>query len=47
MLTAVSAVSAVPAVVMVSLTEAEADYETETDGLPGWMSGRTYMQTVA
>ena len=40
-------VCAVPAVVMVSLTETEADYEVKTDDLPGWMLGRTYMQTVA
>jgi hypothetical protein len=40
-------VCAVPAVVMVSLTETEADYEVKTDDLPGWMLGRSYMQTVA
>jgi hypothetical protein len=37
-----TAVCAVPAVVMVSLTEAEADYEAKTDDLSGWMSGHTY-----
>jgi hypothetical protein len=42
-----AAVCAVPAVVMVSLTEAEADYEAKTDDLPGWMSGCTYVKIVA
>jgi pyruvate/2-oxoglutarate dehydrogenase complex dihydrolipoamide dehydrogenase (E3) component len=37
-----TAVCVVPAVVMVSLTEAEADYEAKANDLSGWMSSRTY-----
>lgn len=47
-----SAIYTVPAVATVGLTEAEADkagkdYEAKTNDLSGWMSGRTYAETVA
>lgn len=47
-----SAIYTVPAVATVGLTEVEADtagknYEAKTNDLSGWMSGRTYAETVA
>ncbi|MEL0113698.1 MAG: hypothetical protein VW835_18340 [Rickettsiales bacterium] len=47
-----SAVYTVPAVATVGLTEEEAtkagkDFEAKTNDLSGWMSGRTYAETVA
>ena len=47
-----SAIYTVPAVATVGLTEVEADtagkdYEAKTNDLSGWMSGRTYAETLA
>jgi len=45
-----SAIYTVPAVATVGLTEADTagkDYEAKTNDLSGWMSGRTYAETVA